>query len=194
MRRSRAWASRPRPPPCCASSRRSTARCCSTSPAAAATAARRCAIPRGEFRVGQRDVLLGEVDGTPFYIGGPQFEDWQPHPAADRRRARTRRRLLARGPAGRPVPHPLAGVRRERAAVARRLPASDRPGRPGLNVARPWRRATGGAKIGHHSSCDVPNDWGGWGRTSNLPVNSRALCQLSYTPLAGLYKRTVRLQ
>jgi molybdenum cofactor cytidylyltransferase len=24
--------------------------------------------------------------------------------------------------------------------------------------------------------------WGGWGRTSNLPVNSRALCQLSYTP------------
>ncbi len=25
-------------------------------------------------------------------------------------------------------------------------------------------------------------DWGGWGRTSNLPVNSRALCQLSYTP------------
>ena len=25
-------------------------------------------------------------------------------------------------------------------------------------------------------------DWGGWGRTSNLPVNSRALCRLSYTP------------
>ncbi len=24
--------------------------------------------------------------------------------------------------------------------------------------------------------------WGGWGRTSNLPVNSRALCRLSYTP------------
>lgn len=24
--------------------------------------------------------------------------------------------------------------------------------------------------------------WGGWPRTSNLPVNSRALCQLSYTP------------
>ena len=26
-------------------------------------------------------------------------------------------------------------------------------------------------------------DWGGWGRTSNLPVNSRALCRLSYTPM-----------
>jgi hypothetical protein len=25
-------------------------------------------------------------------------------------------------------------------------------------------------------------NWGGWGRTSNLPVNSRALCRLSYTP------------
>ena len=34
-------------------------------------------FPRGEFRVGQRDVLLGELDGTPFYIGGAQFEVWQ---------------------------------------------------------------------------------------------------------------------
>ena len=29
--------------------------------------------------------------------------------------------------------------------------------------------------------------WGGWGRTSNLPVNSRALCQLSYTPKMGTH-------
>ena len=33
--------------------------------------------PRGEFRVGQRDVLLGEIAGTPFYIGAQQFEAWQ---------------------------------------------------------------------------------------------------------------------
>ena len=33
--------------------------------------------PRGEFRVGQRDVLLGEVDGVPVYIGGLQFEAWR---------------------------------------------------------------------------------------------------------------------
>ena len=33
--------------------------------------------PRGEFRVGQRDVFLGEVAGTPFYIGAQQFEYWQ---------------------------------------------------------------------------------------------------------------------
>jgi molybdenum cofactor cytidylyltransferase len=30
-------------------------------------------------------------------------------------------------------------------------------------------------------ACHI-QDWGGWGRTSNLPVNSRALCRLSYTP------------
>lgn len=33
--------------------------------------------PRGEFRIGQRDVLLGAIAGTPFYIGGQQFELWQ---------------------------------------------------------------------------------------------------------------------
>ena len=33
--------------------------------------------PRGEFRVGQRDVFLGEIAGTPFYIGAQQFEYWQ---------------------------------------------------------------------------------------------------------------------
>lgn len=33
--------------------------------------------PRGEFRVGQRDVLLGRIEDTPFYIGGAQFEYWE---------------------------------------------------------------------------------------------------------------------
>jgi uncharacterized protein (DUF779 family) len=33
--------------------------------------------PLGEFLVGESDVLLGEVDGTPFYIGRPQFEYWK---------------------------------------------------------------------------------------------------------------------
>lgn len=33
--------------------------------------------PRGEFRIGQRDVLLGELEGTPFYIGGRQYEAWR---------------------------------------------------------------------------------------------------------------------
>jgi uncharacterized protein (DUF779 family) len=33
--------------------------------------------PEREFRVGQRDVLLGEVDGVPVYIGGQQFELWR---------------------------------------------------------------------------------------------------------------------
>jgi uncharacterized protein (DUF779 family) len=33
--------------------------------------------PAGEFRVGQYDVLLGEIEGCPFYIGGAQFEAWK---------------------------------------------------------------------------------------------------------------------
>ena len=32
--------------------------------------------PRREFRVGQRDVRLGEIAGTPFYMGAAQFEYW----------------------------------------------------------------------------------------------------------------------
>ena len=34
-------------------------------------------FPRGEFRVGARDVCLGEIGGTPFYIGAQQYELWQ---------------------------------------------------------------------------------------------------------------------
>ena len=33
--------------------------------------------PRGEFRIGERDVHLGDVAGTPVYIGGLQFEAWR---------------------------------------------------------------------------------------------------------------------
>jgi uncharacterized protein (DUF779 family) len=33
--------------------------------------------PRGEFRIGERDVYLGSIAGTPVYISGPQFEYWQ---------------------------------------------------------------------------------------------------------------------
>lgn len=33
--------------------------------------------PAGEFKIGQRDVLLGEIAGCEFYIGGQQYERWQ---------------------------------------------------------------------------------------------------------------------
>jgi uncharacterized protein (DUF779 family) len=33
--------------------------------------------PRGEFRVGAQDVLLGSIEDTPVYIGAAQFEYWQ---------------------------------------------------------------------------------------------------------------------
>ena len=33
--------------------------------------------PRGEFRVGSRDVFLGFVDDTPFHMSGPQFAYWK---------------------------------------------------------------------------------------------------------------------
>ena len=34
-------------------------------------------FPRGEFRVGEQDVLLGQLESTPFYIGGQQYEVWK---------------------------------------------------------------------------------------------------------------------
>jgi uncharacterized protein (DUF779 family) len=33
--------------------------------------------PRGEFIVGDRDVLLGEIGSAPFYISPSQFEYWK---------------------------------------------------------------------------------------------------------------------
>lgn len=33
--------------------------------------------PRGEFKVGSRDVLLGWIAETPFFMGGDQFEYWK---------------------------------------------------------------------------------------------------------------------
>lgn len=34
-------------------------------------------FPLGDFRVGENDVLLGEIHGCPFYIARDQFELWQ---------------------------------------------------------------------------------------------------------------------
>ncbi len=33
--------------------------------------------PAGELRIGARDVLLGEIEGAPFYMGGDQYERWK---------------------------------------------------------------------------------------------------------------------
>jgi len=33
--------------------------------------------PLGEFKLGQTDVRLGEIEACPFYIGSAQFELWQ---------------------------------------------------------------------------------------------------------------------
>ena len=33
--------------------------------------------PASDFRIGSGDVKLGEVDGVPVYISGPQFEVWK---------------------------------------------------------------------------------------------------------------------
>jgi uncharacterized protein (DUF779 family) len=33
--------------------------------------------PRGDFRLGERDVLLGAIAGVPFFMGGDQFEYWK---------------------------------------------------------------------------------------------------------------------
>jgi hypothetical protein len=34
-------------------------------------------FPLGEFRIGQRDVLLGAIEGAPFYMGADQFAYWK---------------------------------------------------------------------------------------------------------------------
>ncbi|MEG8116428.1 DUF779 domain-containing protein [Xanthomonas hortorum] len=34
-------------------------------------------FPMGDFIVGDRDVLLGEIGGAPFYISASQFEYWK---------------------------------------------------------------------------------------------------------------------
>ena len=33
--------------------------------------------PKGEFRVGESDVLLGEIGGAPFYMSKDQYEYWK---------------------------------------------------------------------------------------------------------------------
>ncbi len=33
--------------------------------------------PRDDFRLGDQDVLLGEIGGCPFYIGRAQYEYWK---------------------------------------------------------------------------------------------------------------------
>ena len=33
--------------------------------------------PTDEFRIGEGDVKLGEIDGVPVYISGSQFEAWK---------------------------------------------------------------------------------------------------------------------
>jgi len=34
-------------------------------------------FPDGEFKTGDQDVLLGDIDGSPFYMGRAQFEYWR---------------------------------------------------------------------------------------------------------------------
>ncbi len=34
-------------------------------------------FPQGEFRIGSRDVKLGEIGGAPFYMSPQQFEYWK---------------------------------------------------------------------------------------------------------------------
>ncbi len=33
--------------------------------------------PKNDFKIGDSDVLLGDIDGVPVYISGPQYEVWK---------------------------------------------------------------------------------------------------------------------
>ncbi len=40
--------------------------------------------PKGEFKVGESDLLLGEIEGAPFYMAKDQYASWQsPHLLVD---------------------------------------------------------------------------------------------------------------
>lgn len=51
--------------------------------------------PQGDFLIGDNDVLLGEIGGAPFYQRQP-VRGTASHRSDHRRRARTRRHVLAR--------------------------------------------------------------------------------------------------
>lgn len=34
-------------------------------------------FPKGEFALGSTDVKMGDINGTEFYISGPQYEAWK---------------------------------------------------------------------------------------------------------------------
>src|SRR2546422_5424252 len=61
--------------------------------------------------------------------------------------------------------------------VARIAAASRSSGRRNLCARRASRKPPGHTRMGFEGN------WGGRTRTSNFPVNSRAVCQLTYTPL-----------
>ena len=74
--------------------------------------------PQGEFLIGDCDVLLGEIGGTPFYIGGAQFEVWKHTELDHRRRAGPRRHVLARQRPRATIPHPVDPLRGSRQSGA----------------------------------------------------------------------------
>ena len=55
----------------------------------------------------------------------------------------------------------------------------------GRSSARVLERLGGFLRPSAHAPMRPCANWGGWIRTTNLPVNSRLLCQLSYTPFSA---------
>ena len=55
---------------------------------------------------------------------------------------------------------------------------------PGRNSATNGTPPNAQRATQHGSPCQVTRlpYWGGWTRTTNFPINSRAVCQLTYTP------------
>ena len=120
-------------------------------------------------------------DAATAEIARAQLWQWIHHGHRGRERpagdARPGARVAARR-VGRPGqgPGPMAGCRR----AARRVGRGE--GRfPQFLTLAAYQRARG-VRRASPSVTDDGGHWGGWGRTSNLPVNSRALCRLSYTP------------
>ena len=63
--------------------------------------------PRGEFLVGDRDVLLGTIGDTPVYISESQYRSVEAHRPGHRHGARPRRHVFARQRPREALPDPL---------------------------------------------------------------------------------------
>jgi uncharacterized protein (DUF779 family) len=119
--------------------------------------------PAGDFKLGQADVHLGDLDvpglePIGFHMSRSQFEYWEAHPPHRRRGEGTRQRVLGRGARGRPVHDPLAALHRRRGTGAgRALGSTPSEGHPRPASARTGEGAPRASTPGERGPMTTPS-------------------------------------